>query len=107
MAARQGDWVRIRSVILTAKERTGALPDDTKATDLVMWTKGFLLDETAGIGDEVTVETYIGRIQRGTLTEVGPYYRHDYGRCVPELLSIGRDLRRELKGYEGGGQDER
>lgn len=105
MEAKKGDWVRIRAVILKAAERTGALPEDTRRTDILMWTKGFLLDDTAALGDDVTVETYIGRIQTGTLTEIEPYYRHDYGRCVPELLSIGRRLRQELG--QTGGQDER
>lgn len=100
MTAKKGDWVRIHAVILTAAERTGNLPADTKATDIQMWTKGFLLDESAAIGDPVTVETYIGRRQSGTLTEIAPYYDHDYGRCVPELLPIGRDLRARLAAWE-------
>lgn len=110
MTARKGDWVRIHSLILKSEERTGNLPDDTKATDIQMWTKGFLLDDAAEIGDEVTVETYIGRHQAGTLTQVEPYYDHDYGKCVPELLYIGRSLRRDLAEYDSeqeGPTDER
>lgn len=100
MQAKKGDWVRIHSVILKAEERTGNLPEDTKATDIQMWTKGFLLDERAEIGDEVTVETYIGRQQAGILTQIEPYYEHDYGKSVPELLYIGRSLRKDLEAYE-------
>lgn len=96
MSAKKGDWVRIHSVILSSHERTGNLPEDTKATDVRMWTKGFLNDESADVGDEVTVTTYTGRQQKGTLTEVNPYYRVDYGRCVPEILYIGQSLRNDL-----------
>lgn len=96
----KGDWVRIHSVILPAAQRSPGLPEETRATDIRMWTKGFLLDERADIGDEVTVETYIGRIQTGTLTEVNPYYKHDYGKSLPELLYIGRQLRRDIEDYD-------
>ena len=54
--AKKGDWVRIHSIVLKAEERTAKLPDDTKKCDLQQWTKGFLQDETATIGDEVTVD---------------------------------------------------
>lgn len=97
MTAKKGDWVRIRGVILESGQRTGNLPEDTRSQDLLMWTKGFLLDETARIGDEVTVTTIIGRSQQGILTEVSPHYELDYGDCLPELLSIGLKARQELK----------
>ena len=41
----------------------------------------------------VEVETYIGRKVRGKLIEVNPYYAHDFGKCIPELLYIGRQVR--------------
>lgn len=107
MAAKKGDWVRIHSLILRSEERTGNLPADTKATDIQMWTKGFLLNESAEIGDEVTVETYIGRHQSGNLTQIEPYYNHDYGKCVPELLFIGRSLRADLEEYDRLLEEER
>lgn len=96
MTCKKGDWVRIHSVILPAAERTGNLPEDTKATDIQMWTKGFLINETAQIGDEVEVETMVGRRQTGRLEEVNPYYKHDYGKALPEILYIGRQLRDDL-----------
>ena len=58
--AKKGDWVRIHSIVLKADERTAKLPEDTQKCDLEMWTKGFLQDETAEIGDIVTVETAVG-----------------------------------------------
>lgn len=97
MTARKGDWVRIRAVILEAKDRTGSLPEDTRSQDIRMWTKGFLKNDSAALGDEVEVLTIIGRSQRGILTEVAPHYQLDYGRFLPELLYIGVEARQELK----------
>ena len=100
MTAKKGDWVRIHSIIMKAADRAESLPDETRATDIQMWTKGFLLTDEARIGELVRVETYIGRIQEGTLTEVNPYYHEDFGKSLPELLYIGRSLRRELEDYD-------
>lgn len=91
--AKKGDWVRIHRIVLKAEERTAKLPDDTKKVPLEMWTKGFLQNESAEIGDEVTVETAVGRLETGKLIEVNPYYTHSYGKFVPELIQIDRQLR--------------
>lgn len=93
MDAKRGDWVRIHNVVLRPEERSKNLPEDTQRVPLEMWTKGFLLDEEANIGDIVEVETYIGRRVKGTLVEVNPYYTHDFGKCIPELLYIGKQVR--------------
>ena len=100
--ANKGDWVRIHSVVLKAAERTAKLPEDTKACDLQMWTKGFLLNDSAEIGDEVEVETAVGRTERGTLIEVNPYYTHSYGKFVPELIQIDKQLREIMNEDKGG-----
>lgn len=91
--AKKGDYVRIHSVVLKANERTAKLPEDTKFCDFEMWTKGILQDEAAEIGDTVTIETAAGRLERGTLLEVGPYYTHSYGKFVPEIIEMDRILR--------------
>ena len=93
--AKKGDWVRIHSVVLKADERTAKLPEDTQKCDLEQWTKGFLLED-AEIGDEVTVETAVGRIEKGTLIDDAPYYDHSYGKFVPELIAIDKQLREEM-----------
>jgi 2-amino-4-ketopentanoate thiolase alpha subunit len=98
--AKKGDWVRIYNVVLEPNERAPQVPDDTKKVPLEMWDKGFLLDENAEIGEEVEVETYIGRKIKGELLEVDPYYTHSYGKSVPELLYVGRQLRDILEGGE-------
>lgn len=95
--AKKGDWVRIHAVVLKADERTAKIPDDTQKCDLEMWTKGFLLED-AEIGDEVTVETAVGRTEKGTLIEVNPYYTHSYGKFVPEIVQIDKQLREILFG---------
>ena len=96
--AKKGDWVRIHTIVLKAEDRTGKIPEDTKACDLEMWTKGFLLED-AEIGDQVEIETAVGRIEKGELIEVNPYYTHSYGKFVPELVQIDRQLR-EIMGGE-------
>ncbi len=72
--------MRIHSIVLKADERTAKLPEDTQKCDLQQWTKGYLQEKSAEIGDEVSVETAVGRIVKGTLLEVGPYYTHSYGK---------------------------
>lgn len=99
MDAKRGDWVRIHNIVLEVGERASNIPEDTQSVPLEMWDKGFLLDEKAEIGEEVTVETYIGRKVKGKLIEVDPYWKHDYGKGVSELLYIGRQAR-EILGKE-------
>lgn len=96
MDAKRGDWVRVYNVVLEVGQRASNVPEDTQNVPLEMWDKGFLLDEEAKIGDKVKVETYIGRTVEGTLLEVNPYYEHDFGKAVPELLYIGRQARELL-----------
>ena len=93
MDAKKGDWVRIHNIVLEAGKRAPNIPEDTQKVPLEVWDKGFLLNDDANIGDKVEVETYIGRKMEGTLIEVNPYYKHDFGKCVPELLYIGKQVR--------------
>ena len=97
-----GEWVRIHKIILTPAERAPQVPDDTKAVPLEMWDKGFLLVDSE-LGDEVEIETVTGRRETGTLIEVNPYYDHDYGKFVPELLAIDKQVREIVFG--GGKND--
>ena len=97
---KKGQWVRIHSVVLKADERTAKLPEDTQKCDLQMWTKGFLQEESAEIGDPVTVKTACGRLEKGTLYEENPHYTHSYGEFVPEIIEIDKTLREILHGGE-------
>ncbi len=96
---KKGEWVRIHKIILEPSERAPQVPEDTKKVSLQMWDKGFL-QEDAEIGDNVTVETVSGRKEAGTLIEVNPYYEHDFGKFVPELLAIDKQVRGILFGGE-------
>ena len=97
MDAKKGDWVRIHSVVLPAGQRAGSVPEDTANCDLQLWNKGFLINDEASFGEEVEVETYIGRKISGKLIEVNPYWKHNFGKCVPELLYIGKQARELLE----------
>lgn len=97
MDAKRGDWVRIHKVVLEVGERACGIPEDTQKVPLEMWDKGFLLESEANIGDDVKIETYIGRTVEGKLLEVNPYWDHDFGKGVPELLYIGRQVREILE----------
>jgi len=100
MNAKKGDWVRIHTIVLTADERAPQVPDDTKKVPLEMWDKGFLLGEYASIGDEVEVETIIGRKLSGKMIEINPQFDHSWGNCVPEILHIGRQVKAILEEAE-------
>ena len=96
--AKKGDWVRIHNVVLKAEERTAKIPTDTQHCDLEMWDKGSLMDESAQIGDVVTVKTAVGRIATGTLIEENPCYKHSYGDFVPEIIQIDQQLKEIMFG---------
>ncbi len=98
--AKKNDWVRIHRNVLEPQERTGKLPEDTKAVPLEMWVKGWLVNESAELGDDVTVKTCVGRTEHGTLIEVNPCYELNYGRFVPEILEMETQLRSALFGGE-------
>lgn len=93
MKAIKGDWVRIHKIVLSSPQRAPQIPEDTKQTPLEMWDKGFLLSSSAEIGDEVEVESIIGRKLTGKMIELNPQFDHAWGNCVPEILRIGRQLR--------------
>ncbi len=95
------DWVEVESVYLAPAERSSALPPETAEKPLMVWVKGFAR-HAAELGDELEVETMTGRVVRGRLSEVLPGYTHTFGRPVPELVHVGRDLRRQLAEYREG-----
>jgi len=96
---KKGEWVRIHKIILPPEERAPQVPDDTKKVPYEMWTKGYL-DADAEMGGEVTVTTVTGRKETGTLIEVNHAYEHDFGKFVPELLAIDKQVREILFGGE-------
>ncbi len=94
---KKGEWVIIHRNILTPEQRAPQVPDDTKKVPLEMWVKGYL-NSDAQIGDEVEITTRTKRVEKGTLLEVNPYYKHDFGKFVPELNIMSEQVRDLLFG---------
>lgn len=95
--AKKGDWVRVKNTILKVGERAPQIPDVTKKVPLEMFVNGFLQDEQAKAGDQARITSLAGRTLTGTLIEIMPGYKVDYGRPQPELLAIGPEIRAVLK----------
>lgn len=89
-------WVEIHRVLLDKGERAPQVPQDTREVPLEMKVKGFLLHEAA-LGDEVEIVTVAGRKIQGTLSAVNPSYDHLFGPPIPELSTIGREVREILR----------
>jgi hypothetical protein len=49
----------------------------------------------------VEIETVIGRKMIGKLIDINPIHKHNFGGIVPEVLTIGRELRRYLSVERG------
>jgi hypothetical protein len=96
--ARRGDLVQIHIVILRPEERTANIPDCTKAVPYEAWVKGFLLDESARIGDPVQVKTFAGRELGGDLAAINPAYDHAFGKPPVELIRASLEGRDRLGG---------
>lgn len=92
-----GTWVQIESVVLPAGERAPQVPADTQATPLIMWVKGWLQSDACQ-GEEVEVETVIGRRLRGKLVKVRPSYDHTFGAPIAPLQQAGEQAKRLLAG---------
>lgn len=82
-----GDLVTIEQISLPAGERADSVPTDTANTPLLLWVKG-KLKKDAYTGEEVEVETEIGRVVTGRLTNYPVNYQHHFGEYVPELAEV-------------------
>lgn len=89
---KKGTWVQIKKIILSSDERADNIPDDSKKVPLIMWVKGYLLNDAA-TGDIVKVRTITGRTEAGTLISCTPSYKHNYGDFIPELLEIQKAVK--------------
>lgn len=87
-----GSWVQIKQVVLSPKERAEQIPEETRKCPLTLLVKGFLQKE-AELGEEVKVTTIIGRQISGQLVGVNPSYEHSFGKQIPELLQVGKQMR--------------
>ena len=93
-----GDWIEVEFILLEPADRSSNLPPDTAEQPLRVWVKGFAQGE-ADLGDEVTLQTMTGRMVTGRLSDINPGYFHTFGRPIPELVHVGRDLRARLAEY--------
>ncbi len=96
--AKKNDWVQIHIDVLKPEERATNIPEDTRAVPLEMWVKGRLENESAELGDAVTITTKTGRKVDGTLCAVNPSFRHNFGDYVPELDQIEETVKTILFG---------
>ena len=94
--AKRGDLVQIHKVILDPNQRPDTLPECTRSVSYECWVKGVLIDESGNIGEEVKIETFIGREISGTLDQVNPIYDHNFGVPQKELLNIGSESWKKL-----------
>lgn len=93
---KKGAWVEIRAVVLREGERAPHVPEDTWNTPLEMRAKGYLLKDSK-LGEAVEILTPTSRTVKGVLHEVNPAYTHGFGEPLPELLSIGAEVRSILR----------
>lgn len=89
---KQGTWVEVSKIVLAADERAPQVPEDAWQVPLEMRVKGYLM-ESAALGNEVEIETAVGRCLRGILREINPAYTHTFGAPIPELSTIGGEVR--------------
>ncbi|MCL2171425.1 MAG: 2-amino-4-oxopentanoate thiolase subunit OrtA [Defluviitaleaceae bacterium] len=80
-------WVGISAEILAAGARAAGIPEDTAAVPLLMWCKGWLLEDCA-LGAVAEIRTVTGRRERGVLEEIEPATNVDYGGYVGEISRI-------------------
>jgi hypothetical protein len=95
---RKNDWVQIHIDVLKPEERATNIPEDTRHVPLEMWVKGHLQNESAELGDVVTVKTKTGRLVEGTLCALNPSFTHNFGDYIPELDQIEETVKTILFG---------
>jgi 2-amino-4-ketopentanoate thiolase alpha subunit len=88
----KGTWIEIEKIVLTSKERAQNIPEETKITPFKCWIRGICLSDCE-LGDEVEVETNVGRIVKGIAVDVEPGYYHTYGEYVKEMGNVGKQAR--------------
>jgi hypothetical protein len=92
----KGTWVEVYRIVLPAGERAPQVPADTAHVPLEMRVKGFLA-EPAAVGAQAEIMTAAGRRLQGRLVEINPAYTHGFGAPVPELATIGDEVRTILR----------
>lgn len=89
---KKGTWVEVEEIVLLPEDRAANIPDETKKTPIKSWVRGNCLSDCE-LGNEVQVETNIGRIAKGKVVDIEPGYYHTYGNYVEEISKIGKQAR--------------
>ena len=91
-----GRWVEIHCIVLSVGQRSAQIPAETGRVPLEMRVKGYLV-APACVGDDAEIVTRAGRRLSGILAAVNPAYLHSFGPPLPELSSIGDEVRAVLR----------
>ena len=89
---KKGTWVEVEEIVLLPEVRSTIIPEETKRTPLKSFIRGKCLSDSE-LGDEVQVETNVGRIAKGIIVDMEPGYYHTYGKYVEEISNIGKQAR--------------
>lgn len=95
MLVKKNTFVRLRMYVLSPENRAANVPKDTATKPLKMWIKGRLNHE-AELFEEAEVTTATGRKVKGTLKEVEPKYKHNYGEYVEEIQKMREIILSEM-----------
>jgi hypothetical protein len=90
-----GTWVELERVILKRGERAPGIPADTASVPFAARVRGFLL-APARMGTTAEVRTQAERVVAGRLRAVLPRNPADFGDPSPELLEVGKAMKRRL-----------
>jgi hypothetical protein len=91
-----GTWVELERVILRAGERAPGIPADTASVPFAARVRGFLV-APARMGTTTEVRTQAERVVTGRLRAVLPRNPANFGDPSPELLHVGKAMRRRLQ----------
>lgn len=82
------DYIQIEKIILEPAERSQQIPEETRCVPFKVFVNGWLVNDEAAIGDEVTILTRIGRSLTGRLYQINPEYTHSFGPQIQELIQL-------------------
>lgn len=91
-----GTWVELERVILEPGERAPGIPADTASVPFAARVRGFLV-APARRGATAQVRTQVDRVVSGKLRAVLPRNPADFGNPSPELLLVGKAMKRRLQ----------
>jgi 2-amino-4-ketopentanoate thiolase alpha subunit len=88
--------VELELVLLKPGERAPGIPADTASVPFAARVRGFLV-APARLGSNAQVRTQAERVVAGRLRAVLPRNPADFGDPSPELLQVGKEMKRRLQ----------